>query len=390
MKKTTFLALFILGLALRLFLAISTYHQDLGAITLSSSYILSGQALNFYEQSGQDISKTIFNYQPLAYLLPSFFYLPFANHTKSAGETYLNSDWQKGHNSFFNFDLLLFKYPHLLADFLIFLLLGSILIGYKNKQSLQLLWWLNPVSIFVSSVIGQVDIFITLFLLIAYYFQQKGKLLPSIFFISLSALIKPIGLVLLPFVIWSKSKNIFPKTISSITSLSLGVVFYLLGILPYLWSESYRYYALFADQINKTIYSGIEVSPGTVIPFFFISLFFIYFLYLHNKLSYLKVICLVLLSSLVFTNFHPQWLVWVMPFLVMLPNSSLLVPVISLSWLLVLFSFDSTLHLGSFINSRPTFFQEIISSNFFKQLTLMGRSALVATLLWIFKDHEEV
>lgn len=390
MKKTTFLGLFVLGLVLRLFFAISTYHQDLGAITLSSSYIFRGQVLSFYEQSGQDISRTIFNYQPLAYLLPSFLYLPFASYVKSAGETYLNSDWQKGYGSFFNFDLLLFKYPHILADFLIFLLLGVILVSRKNKQTLQLLWWLNPISIFVSSVIGQVDIFITLFLLTAYYFHQRGKMLPSVFFISISALIKPIGLVLLPFVIWSKSKNIFQKIASSIASLLVGVVFYFLGIFPYLWSESYRYYALFADQINKTIYSGIEVSSGTVIPFFFVSLFFVYLLFLHNKLSYLKTICLVLLSSLVFTNFHPQWLVWAIPFLVILPNSSLLVPVVTLSWLLVLFSFDSTLHFGSFINSNASYFESILNTSFFKQLTLMGRSVLIATLLWIFNDHEEI
>lgn len=385
MKQKYFFMLAILGLIIRLVLSVTTYHQDLGAVALSSYYIVGeGQWLNFYDNSGQDINKTIFNYQPLAYLIPAVTYSPFSSFVSKTAQNYVNADWQKNFSSSINLDLLFYKFPMIVADVLIFLFLGVILKNSKYQKPVQVIWALNPIAIFVSSVVGQVDIFIALFLLLSHLSQTKNRRYLAIVFVALSALIKPIGLILLPFII-SENKN-SQKTISaSFGSLFVGISIYLLGILPYLGSVSYRHYALFADQINKTVHAGIEISNGTVVPYFFIVLSFVYFLFLEKKITSLQSTILVLLASLVFTNFHPQWLVWVIPLiLVQQKESWYLFLFCLLGWLLVLFSFDNTLHLGSIINSNLELPTKLVANDLFYKLTLFGRSILISCFLWLF------
>lgn len=391
MKTNYFLPLAILGLLIRIVLSVTTYHQDLGAITLASHHIVGeGQWLSFYNNSGQDINKTIFNYQPLAYLIPAVFYSPFANFVSATAENYVNADWQKSFAGPFNFELLFYKLPMILADILIFFVLGIALKKTTYQKKVQILWALNPIAIFVSSVIGQVDIFIALFLLLAYYSLTNNKKYLSIVFVCLSALVKPIGLILLPFIIRNNKEDSKVKIIlSSASSLLIGAFVYFLGILPFLGSASYRYYALFADQINKTVHAGIEISAGTVIPYFFIALTFLYFLFLDKKKDTLQSIILALLASLVFTNFHPQWLIWVMPLLLLSQKGDInLIIFYLVGWLLVLFSFDKTLHLGAFINSKLELPTKLTSSDLFEKVTVLGRAILVSCLFWLFSKED--
>lgn len=387
MKTKLFLLLVAIGFLIRIFLSVTTYHQDLGAITLSSYFIVSkGEWLSFYDNSGQDINKTIYNYQPLAYLIPAIFYSPFGNFISKTAQDYVNADWQKDFSGSINFELLFYKFPMIFTDILIFFVLGIILKNTKYQKIVQLIWALNPVAIFVSSVVGQVDIFIALFLLLAYLCLIKDKKYLAITFVALSALVKPIGLILLPFFVYQNKSNI--KTIlASMGSLCVGVLIYLLGILPFLGSVAYRHYALFADQINKTVHAGIEISNGTVIPYFFIAVSLAYFLFLEKKKNTLQSVTLVLLSSLVFTNFHPQWLIWVMPLILLQEKGDFYLILFCITgWLLVLFSFDNTLHLGSFINSNLGLPTKLVTSDLFSKLTLFGRALLASCFIWLFSQ----
>lgn len=387
MKIKLFLPLVILGLLVRIILSITTYHQDLGAITLASHYVVgNGQWLNFYENSGQDENRTIFNYQPLAYLIPSVFYAPFKSFVTNTAQNYVNADWQKTFTGSVNMELLFYKFPMLLADILIFFVLGQVLRKSIHQRKVQLFWALNPIAIYVSSVIGQVDIFVALFLLLAYLYLSQNKKYLAIVFVSLSALVKPIGLILLPFVVLEPKTNSKLKLLlSSSLSLFVGVIVYILGILPFISSTAYRHYALFADQINKTIHAGVEISTGTIIPFFFIALTLVYFQFLEKRKTTLQSVILVLLASLVFTNFHPQWLVWAMPFILLQQKGDWYFTFLCLlGWFLVLFSFDNTLHLGSVINSSLEIPKQVATADIFQKLILLGRALLISCLLWLF------
>ncbi len=390
--KTLFNTLIVAGIILRFIFAVTTYHQDLGAISLSGKYIVvDGLWTSFYDKSGQDVSKTIFNYQPLAYLIPAVSYLPFKGYLESIGDTFVNADWMRGYPSFINFNLLLYKLPMILADLACLFLIAKFFVDKKLKKLAQLFWALNPVVIFVSSVLGQVDIFIALLLMLGYYNLKNGKLFTSILLVSLSALIKPIGLILLPFFILPK-ESMGQSLVSSLRSVFLGGVIYVVGILPFLHSNAYKHYALFADQIGKSTFAGISISAGTVIPFFFIGLVLSYFLYTNNKKTLLSALLLALMSSLFFTNFHPQWLVWLIPFLVIYCVQSLnsyQLIITSLAWVIILISFDNSLHLGSFINSNLDIPASVRSIDLFTQLTLLARAVLVAQFIWLMSLPKE-
>lgn len=379
MKKWLVIAI-LLGILLRLVLSITTYHQDLGAIALAGKYIVGDNMwLSFYNMTGRDISHTIFNYQPLAYLIPSIIYLPFVNLVKQFGELLLNNSWLNSQPESFNFLLLLFKLPMLLADLAILFLLPKFFDKENHKQLAQIIWALNPIAIYVSSIMGQVDIILALFLFVSYWFITQKKYFLSAIFIALSALIKPIGLILLPVIF-----------LNSIPAAITGFGVYLLGILPFLNLVSYRHYALFADQINKSTFAGISVASGTVIPWFFITYLLCIYLYWQKKITTTQVFLGVLLSSLVFTHLHPQWFIWLIPLTTIYAIKSkqlTLLLLVIVAWVVILFSFDNTLLLGAFLHSN-------LSLNFLRQNSMfppmvqMSRASLIVYLFSLLQSEK--
>ncbi|KKT73791.1 MAG: hypothetical protein UW68_C0002G0060, partial [Candidatus Collierbacteria bacterium GW2011_GWB1_44_6] len=102
----------------------------------------------------------------------------------------------------------------------------------------MVLWAFNPLAIYVSSMMGQVDIVIALFITYALYLYKEDKLFISVIFLALSALIKPAGLILIPLLAlhnFVTNKKITESLLLTLTG--LGV--YLLGVLPYLGSIAY-------------------------------------------------------------------------------------------------------------------------------------------------------
>lgn len=379
MKKILIVSI-IIGIIVRFVLSITTYHQDLGAIALAGKYIVGdGRWFDFYDLSTLDVSKTIFNYQPLAYLIPSIVYLPFADIVKNFGELLVNNSWLNSQPANFSFLLLLFKLPMLLADLAILFLLPRFFEKDNHKHITQILWAINPVAIYVSSVMGQVDIILALLLLVSYWFLTQKKYFLSAIFIALSALIKPIGLILLPVIF-----------INSIPAAITGLGVYILGVLPYLNLASYRYYALFADQINKSTFAGISLAAGTQIPWFFIAYLLTLYLYWQKKINLLQVFIGTLLSSLAFTHFHPQWFIWLIPLAIIQAAKSkqlLVLCLVIMSWFVILLSFDDTLFLRSFLHSQISL-DFIRQNSFFILATQASRGILVVYLFSFIKSEK--
>lgn len=383
------------SIVIRFLLSASTYHSDLGAFSSAGKYIAGqGKWLTFYDEiaskdsTGKMIvyrSDVVYNYQPLAYLIPSIFYLPFSGIVEQTGDYFMSRSWVTSQKSTFYPLLSMYKLPMILADIAILWLLSKFFKKQIHKNIAMVLWAFNPLAIYVSSMMGQVDIIIALLILISLYFGKNKKFLLSSIFVALSALIKPIGLILIPiFVIaqFHHSKKIYKSILVGITGISV----YVIGILPYINSASYRYYALFAEQINKSTYASISIASGHDIPFFFILLVLSFYMYWSKRIDLKVAMSAALLSSLVFTHFHPQWLIWQMPLLIIISVNSkdyLFYVVAILCWLGVLFAFDETLHIQLFVHSNLAFPQTVLTSSLFKEITQMSRAGLIATLLWL-------
>jgi hypothetical protein len=89
-------------------------------------------------------------------------------------------------------------------------------------------------------------------------------------------------------------------------------------MLPFLASKGFRATALVAGQTTKSLYAAIPVSGGESVILFlaFLGFFYFAFLFSNNTLENLwKKFFVLMLLFFVFTHYHPQWFLWLTPFL---------------------------------------------------------------------------
>lgn len=318
----------VIGILIRVILAFSTFHPDIQAFNLAGKIVASGNILDLYDFSSE---KAVFNYPPLIYWFHGIFSLiPFSNYG-------------------------FVKLPYIVFDLLVAYILLKL---FSQKDSALLavsLWIFNPINLYATYMMGQFDIIPTFFTLLSFYFISKDKL--NLAALSLGGGIAfklyPVFL-LIPFLFLGKT--FFDKFKLGI----LAVLPYVLSILPYISSSSFRSTALFANQSSKSLYANIPVSGGESILLFPFSLILFYLFVWQNKYREfsLSLYLIPLLLFFMFTHFHPQWLIWITPFIIVMlveQNFKNLAPILLMlvSYLLSLFFFDPSLTVGLFAPLIP-------------------------------------
>ncbi|MDP3973539.1 MAG: hypothetical protein Q8P92_01775 [Candidatus Daviesbacteria bacterium] len=318
----------ILAIALRIFLSLATYHPDIAALANGGQFIASGHILNLYDFSSDTL---VLNYPPLIYWYFGFFDL------------------------FFNGIFGLLKLPYLIFD----LLLGFLL--YKMVEPKKALlaftvWMFNPISLYATYMMGQFDIIPTFFSVLSIYLAIKNKLALAALALGGGIAFKlyPVFLII-PLILLSKRWWMRAKIII------LTILPYLVSVLPYLSSVNFRTNALFANQSSKSLYASIPVSGGESILLFPTMLIVFYLLIWNeatNKMNLWKVYLIPLLVFFILTHFHPQWLIWVFPYLILeLINNDfknwIAQFLLLISWIISLFFFDPSLTIGLFAPLFP-------------------------------------
>lgn len=316
-------SILIAGIILRIFLSFATFHPDIAALSAGGQFITNGHFLNLYDYSSDAL---VLNYPPLIYW---FFGLI---------------------NFLFGGNIPLLKLSYLFFDIFTAFLLYK-LVDPKKATLAFSLWIFNPINLYASYMMGQFDIIPTFFTIVSIYLITKNKL-------SLAALalgggiafkLYPVFLII-PLIILAK--NFWTK----IKLLILAFLPYVISILPYLSSGSFKTNALFANQSSKSLYATLPVSGGESILLFPASLILFYLFIWSKKLDRLffwRIYLIPLLLFFIFTHFHPQWLIWIIPFLIIdlvEERFKNLLPALIMfgSWFLSLFFFDSSLTLGIF------------------------------------------
>lgn len=310
------------GILVRIFLSFATFHPDIQAISLGGKIVSDGHVFNLYDYSS---SANVLNYPPLIYW---FFGLV---------------------NLIFNGNIWLLKLSYLIFDLPLAFLLYKLVDPKKSSLAFGL-WIFNPINLYATYMMGQFDIIPTFFSVLSVYLAFKGKLnwaavaLGGGIAFKLYPIFLIIPLILLGRGIWEKIKLII-----------LAMLPYVISILPYISSKSFRSVALFANQSSKSLYAGIPVSGGESILLFpaALLLFYLLILGLKNKSDLWRLFLIPLLLFFIFTHFHPQWLIWIAPFLVLdlvVERVKNIVPILVIfgSWAGSLFFFDSSLTLGIF------------------------------------------
>lgn len=354
----------LLAIILRIFLAFSTFHPDIQAFNLAGKIVGTGNILNLYDYlpnlSNNDPIKNlaVLNYPPAVYLFNGIFNFLFNVFGLPINQFLLDLASNYG-NILFNVHLLLLKLPYLIFDLLCGFILFK-LFSEKRKANLAFtLWLFNPLNLYSTYMMGQFDIIPTFFTVLSIYYANKFKL-------SLAALSLGIGIafklypifLLIPLVILGR--NISEK----IKLLILSLIPYSLIILPYLPSHNFRSIALFASQSSKSLYAAIPVSGGESIilfPTLLILFYLIIFVY-KSRDSLWKYYLIILLLFFIFTHYHPQWLIWITPFLIIdlvsynFKNIWAVILIFG-SFLGSLFFFDSSLTINMFAPIYPLLYK---------------------------------
>ncbi len=328
-----------IGIILRVLLSLTTYHSDMQVFDLAGKLVAGGNILNLYDFSS---SSAVFNYPPSVYLFHGFFSFLF----KSLG---LSNIYQ------FNINLALLKLPYLFFDLGIAFVLLKLFDSPRKSIIAFTLWMFNPVNLFATYMMGQFDVIPTFFIILSVYMAVKNKLHFAALVLGLGIAFKifPIFLIV-PLAILGK--NYMEK----MKLFSLSVLPYFISIIPYIFSSSFRINALFANQSSKSLYAGIPVSGGESILLFpaLLLIFYLFIWHTRIKTEIWKLYLIPLLLFFIFTHFHPQWLIWITPLLLIdLINSGFKnIPVhllILVSWIVSLFFFDPSLTIGIFAPIAP-------------------------------------
>ncbi|MCL5784302.1 MAG: hypothetical protein M1142_03040 [Patescibacteria group bacterium] len=339
MRKKLWVIL-VVGVILRILLSLTTFHSDIQVFDFAGKVVASGNILNLYDFSS---NSAVLNYPPLIYLYHGIFNFLFS----VLGLSGITQ---------FNFHLLLLKLPYFIFDLLTGFIFLKLFDNPKKSLLAFLLWIFNPINLYATYMMGQFDIIPTFFVILSVYLVIKNNLNWAALVLGFGVAFKlsPIFLVI-PLVVLGRNYQ------ERFRLLILSMVPYLLSIIPYLFSHSFRSTALFANQSSKSLYANIPVSGGEVIILFPAFLLFFYLIIWRPniKISIWKLFLIPLLLFFVFTHYHPQWLIWLTPLVILDLVTSRFKNFVSyllifVSWLVSLFFFDPTLTIGIFAPIWPS------------------------------------
>ena len=353
----------IIGVILRLVLMPITLHPDLWGHSFVAYFFAYRGIFNPYEylvNLGQDHPLVtnfgvadIFIYPPLTYFTLGIFrvlVMPFTDPNfiptlwNGLGSAYSN-------NNLFS-HLLFFKLPYLFVDVATGFLLASLFDKQNSKTKIFTLWMINPVTLYATFMMGQLDILPVFFVILSLCFVKQKKPYASLISLGVGGAYKMFPLLLI-----IPAALILKRELRQRIKLILaGIAPFVLLSLPYLGSSAFRTMVLFTPKSQKMLFMQFPVTAAEgIYPFVFI-LFLIYFWIYYRKISrdnlpfvYLSI--LLLLFSV--THYHPQWFLWVTPLLIWQNVKTnhkywLLTTTLFAIWLLITLMFEPSLSVGLF------------------------------------------
>lgn len=356
----------LLGLLIRVLLSLFAFHPDIRAFNLAGHLIAQGNILNLYDylagcMPDNPYLKTfgwdLFIYPPAIYLLHGIFNFIFGFiFGQQIMNGYIIENASHFKDIFFNLHLLLLKIPYFFFDLAAAYFISKLFEDQKKKMLAFALWIFNPVTLYATYMLGQFDLIPAFFTIISLYFANKNKLYLAALMLGFGIAFKLYPIFLLPPLLFIAKKWEKRAILLIITALP-----YLLTVIPFIYSHGFRSTALLAGLTQKTMYAQISVSGGESLLLFPMVLVIFYFAFLYSKNTIEELWSkqlVVLILFFIFTHFHPQWLVWLTPFLIIeLINSNFkhlkVILVMIFSFIASLFLFDTSLTLKIFAPLYP-------------------------------------
>ncbi len=353
-----FSVLILIGLTLRIVTSLVTYHPDTHFMVLSNYLVNTrGLVLNFYDFLGQGsdplsdaLPASAFTYPPAGILLNSLLTaIPYWMIGGDFIEQWIISP-EVAQSSKYFWLILFTKIPYLLAD------LGIGYLLYKltfNNYKVLIFWILNPVSLYAAYAVGQFDLLPTFFAVAAVYLAQIKRPVKSAFILGLGGACKMFPILLLPALILSFGNNLQDKIKIAI----FGFLGYAAIVAPYFFlSPGFRTFAILSPQSDKMFFAKINLTGSEYLSIFMIAYAVTIGLFVLYKRNFYVSILGILISFFSLTHYHPQWMVWITPFVILslyqYPKLKIYWVLWFLSFLVVVFNFDQSLNWGITIFTR--------------------------------------
>lgn len=396
--KRELIFLIFAAIILRLILASTTFHPDLLAFHFANFAFADQFILNIYDYlHNPPLNSPIrlygtdfFTWPPLAYFLLGFLTLLTKPLFNIEFARLLSPENLFASSEIFR-HLLLLKLPYLLFDLLAAFFLVKLFKDDKQKKWALYLWLFNPVLLYATYMIGQFDVIPTFFVVLSLFLAQQSKSKLALLSLGFGGALKMFPLLLVPFASVILGKKVSEK----ISLLALGFAPFVISILPFLSSEAFRSVSLFSAQSQKLLFAGVNVSGADILYLFLIFFILLFFYSLkYGELQNLwKFFFCVLLLFFALTNFHPQWFLWITPFLIIFFIREREIWIYSLILLLtyvgIVLLFEPSLSIGLFSPIFPELsntpgISTIVAKYFAPtQLSSILRSIFAASAIWI-------
>jgi len=352
----------IIGVLIRLILMPITLHPDLWGHSFTAYFFSHEGIFNIYDhllslpQSHPLVANfgvgDIFIYPPLTYFTLGMFRFAVKPLTDPNFIPWLMENLGNIHNyKGLYWHLFIFKLPYLFVDLATGFLLASIFKDKHKRKLAFVLWIFNPVTLYATFMMGQLDIIPVFFTVLSLYFASRKKLCWAMVSLGIGGSFKMYPLLLIPIAAFIFGDNTFRK----VKYLVVGVLPYVLTIAPFLGSAAFRSMVLLNPKSQKMLFMIWKMSGAEGIYPFILILSLLYFISWYSRkkvsLKYFFLGALLLLFST--THYHPQWFLWVTPFLVLglVGNNFkhlLIVLILFFSWVTITLFFEPSLSIGLF------------------------------------------
>lgn len=331
--------IFLLAILIRILIIPFYFHPDIKTYHFQSQFLKQG-VFNIYDylQKNKESlpSKEEFVYFPLTYIFLGGYQVLTHPFLGEGFNNWLNDASQESAERVGVFRyLFILKIPYLILDLAIAFLIIRFFKDRESQRKAFILWLFNPISISIIYIFSNVDIISVFLSLISILLLRNQKIFLSALILGLSAGFKPFTLLFLPILLFY-CKDL--KQSLKYAAVSFGTLF--LIIVPF-WSGAFFHSALLSGLTTRIAYPGIPIGFGEALMVGVVALAGLFFWIFINKdkgedklIFYILSLLLLLFSTI---HFHIQWLLWIMPVLII---SAVLVNRISsylFLWLSVVF-----------------------------------------------------
>ncbi len=375
--------IFLLAILIRLLLMPFYFHPDIKTYNYQSSYLKNG-VFNIYtylaDHKNELPIREDFVYFPLTYFSLGLYQMVAAPLLGNNFQEWLSNAQAGAVNKpgVFRY-LFILKLPYLILDLLVPFLIIKFLKNRSQQRNAFILWLFNPFSLAIIYIFSNVDIIPVIISLLSILLFQKRRIFLSAILLGLAIGFKPYPILFLPFLL------LFIKDFKKIILMSVTILAVVLTIIVPFFSPAFLHSALVSNLTTRIAFPGIEIGFGEGLMIGVISLMVLLLAVAVKEKKKLEHVWYYLFAALLLmfstVHFHIQWLLWIMPFLVLFHffNVKLAKFVwiwISLSFLIPVLYDDRSMSISlistisSLYNLLPTPF--LIVSHFYDALLLQG------------------